>query len=314
MLSEGRKGHEIQSMTLAKHLGIKTFLHIFNLRQPWEFLTPRIIPSFQNGLQWHNGQPDFNTSPDIIITTGKKAAAVGKYVTERFRKQSAQLKHIQILNPKDNSNNYDLLLIPEHDQKSGSNIVTFVGSIHPFSPQWFKEAKHSSTHQCPSLAIIIGNPPTQYFRQSFKNELQKIRLQYPGRPIIFCGSPRLSKRVIDEIKALLTPIDTFWFNKKDGLNPYKHLLQQSKHLYITADSLNMLNEGASSDIPITLLAKHYIQNPKHHRFIESLAYRWQGFEKNTTKSIVPPRYTLDKILKDARFQKLLNSPFSSSKG
>ncbi len=314
MLSEGRKGHEIQSMTLAQRLAHDCSLHTFSLRQPWESFAPRIIPGFQNGFNWQNGKPDFNHPPDIIITTGRKAAAVGKYITQRYRKQSTQLKHIQILNPKDNADNYAVLLIPEHDQKKGPNIIRFVGSIHPFSPQWFSQSVHPSSNQINPIAVIIGNPPSQYFRQEFKTELQQIRVQYPEQPIEICGSPRLSEKIIGAIKPLLNPNDTFWFNLDDGPNPYQTLLQQAKHLFVTADSINMLNECAGSDAPVTLLATNCIQNPKHKRFIDSLTNRWQSFTEHAAKPIVPIPYALDEIINDVNFQKLLKSPSSSNDG
>ncbi|VAW47443.1 hypothetical protein MNBD_GAMMA02-438 [hydrothermal vent metagenome] len=314
VLSEGRKGHEIQSMTLAQHLAHDCSLHTFSLRQPWESFTPRIIPGFQNGFNWQSEKPNFDHPPDIIISTGRKAAAVGKYITQRYRKQSTQLKHIQILNPKDNADNYALLLIPEHDQKIGPNIITFVGSIHPFSPQWFSQEVHPPSNQINPIAVIIGNPPIQYFRQGFKTELQQIRVQYPEQPIELCGSPRLSEKIVDEIKPLLNPNDTFWFNHDDGPNPYQTLLQQAKHLFVTADSINMMNECAGSDVPVTLLATNCIQNPKHKRFIDSLANRWQSFIRHTAESIVPIPYALDEIINDVNFQKLLKYPSSSNHG
>jgi len=314
VLSEGRKGHEIQSIALAKCLSTDFSRHTFSLNPLLKALAPKMLPGFKNGFKWQDKKPDFQHPPNLIITTGRKAAVAGKYVAQKLRKHATRFKHIQILNPKDNYNNYDLLLLPKHDQISGSNIITFTGSIHPFNPQWFSDTKHSSIHQYPAPAVILGNPPKKYFKLQFATDLKNIRMLYPEQPIFFCGSPRLSGQVIDSIKSLFDSQDKFWFNDNDGPNPYQTLLQQAKHIFITADSINMLNECAGSHIPLTLLAQKHIQNPKHHRFIDSLANRWQGFEKQPCVSIAPIPYALDDVIKDAHFQKLLNSPTSFNNG
>jgi len=314
VLSEGRKGHEIQSMTLAQRLADNCSLHTFSLRQPWESFAPRIIPGFHHGFNWQSEKPNFNQPPDIIISTGRKAAAMGKYITQRYRKQATQLKHIQILNPKDKADNYAVVLIPEHDQKNGPNIITFTGSLHPYSPHWFSQAKLSASNQNSPIAIFIGNPPIQYFKNNLKTELQKIRSLYPEQSLELCGSPRMSEKTIGKIKAVLTPNDTFWFIHDDGPNPYQRLLQQAKHLYVTADSINMMNECAGSTVPVTLLAKNCIQNPKHRRFMKSLAHRWQNFTAQADKSMMPIPYTVDQVINNTRFQKLLKLPSSSKAG
>ena len=313
VLSEGQKGHEIQSLALAQSLAINTNLLKFKLLQPWEALAPRIMPGFQYSHQWQNNEPNFSQPPEVIISTGRKAAAVGKYLTQRFRKAAIGVKHIQILNPKDSSDKYDLLLIPEHDQKTGPNIITFTGSIHPFSPQWF-ETTEKTASQKQIIAVIIGNPANDYIHQGLSEELEKIRQLYPAQSISICGSPRLDLTALHRIKSLLKTGDTYWFNQDDGPNPYQTLLQHAKHLFVTADSINMMNECASSSVRVSLLAQKHIKNPKHLRYIQSVAHRWHDLTGEKEPSIQPTPYALDQILEDQRFQKLMNSPFSSNRG
>ncbi len=313
VLSEGQKGHEIQSMTLAQSLAINTSLIKFNLLQPWETLAPRVMPGFQYGYQWQSQKPDFNHPPQLIISTGRKAAAVGKYIAQRYRKAAIELKHIQILNPKDRANKYDMLLIPEHDQITGPNIITFTGSIHPFSPHWFETTEKTAT-QKQTIAVIIGNPANDYLHQGLPMELEKIRQLYPAQTISVCGSPRLNPTALNRIKTLLKTDDTYWFNQQDGANPYQALLKQAKHLFVTADSINMMNECASSPVRVSLLAQKYVRNPKHLRYIQSLSHRWYDLAGDKELSIQPIPYALDQIRNNDRFQKLMNSPNSSNAG
>ncbi len=306
VLTEGRKGHEIQSMALAQRIAHNTCKHTFSLNQPWATFTPRLIPGFQYGHQWKTAnKPDFTQPPEIIITAGRKAAAMGKYIAQSLKNAQANTKHIQILDPKDSVHNYDLLLIPSHDLKSGPNTINFCGSIHPFSPQWFKTPAPVLTEKQEQLAIIIGNPTTKYFQQAFKAELQQIRHNHPSVPLVFCGSPRLAEKTIAHIKTLIQPDDKYWFEQQDGDNPYQTLLRQAKQLFVTADSINMMSECASSNVPVTLLGKNYIQTPKHHRFVHSLADRWLPLDEQLTEPVTPIAYSLDEITKDSRLHELL---------
>lgn len=306
VLSEGRKGHEIQSVTLANRLASQTNTYTFTLRQPWETFAPRMVPGFKHGFSWQDSKPDMNQLPNIIITTGRKTAAMGKFFTQRIKKLGKQVKHIHILNPKDSVRNYDVVLLPEHDLKSGANVITFTGSIHPFSPQWFKSENDSTKNLQNTIAILIGNPSAQYFKQEFQLELSKIRKLYPNQNALICGSPRLSKNAINTIKPILAPNDIYWFGKNQGENPYQHALRQAKHLFVTSDSINMMNECAGSSLPVTLLAVDFIQSKKHLLFIDSLAHRWQSFEDNSEKTVAPVPYSLNQLLSNNKFQKLLN--------
>ena len=305
VMSEGRKGHEIQSMTLANSLAKTVNLYPFVLSQPWKALSPRVIPGFKKGLTFLNQQPNANQPPQIIITTGRKAAAVGKFTTQKLRKEGKQIKHIQILNPKDSHGNYDLLLIPEHDKVNGGNIVTYKGSLHPYSPQWFQAARIKYSEYDLTVAVLLGNPSTEYFNHNFKHDLDKIRAIYPHQALMICGSPRLSDEVQSKIKTLLKPNDHYWFNQHDGPNPYPQILIQAKHIFVTADSINMMNECAGSNSALTLLATDFVPSNKHQRFINSLQHRWQGFANNE-HTIKPSPYVVDNILNHTKLQNLIS--------
>ncbi|MGJ8663169.1 MAG: ELM1/GtrOC1 family putative glycosyltransferase [Marinicella sp.] len=314
VLSDGRKGHEVQSLALAKQMAQHVTLLPFHLKQPWLSFAPRIIPGMSHGVVWsHDNRPNLNNPPDVVITTGRKAAAVGKFISQKLKFQKSPVKHIQILDPKDQANNYDLVLTPEHDNKSGPNVISFTGSIHTFNESWFSTAKSTSKSGSCDLVLLIGNPPRNYFKTKFQQDIKRIRQLAAARPLTICGSPRLTEAAISLIKKHLSANDSFWFKSSDGPNPYQQILSQAQHIFITADSINMMNECAASQASITLLAKDFIHSRKHHRYIESFPSRWSDFENQASQPVKIP-FALDQISADPKFQKLLNSPFSSNSG
>ncbi len=308
VLSDGRPGHEIQSLTLAHRISHQNSIQRFSIRQPWLTFAPRIIPAFKQGIHWQQ-IPDTDDMPDLIITTGRQAAAVGKFLKQTSLKTA---KHIQILNPKDKLTNYDLTLVPAHDQISHPQAINFSGSLHPYDPNWFQNtatAKPSETF----VAVVLGNPNKTYFKHNLTEELRKIRQLYPTAKIWVCGSPRLNPAAINRIRQQLPDEATAWFGSADGDNPYQTILRHAQHIFVTVDSINMMNECAASQSRVSLLAQQHIPSPKHRRFINSLADRWSDFSDDAPANYSVP-YGPDQVLQHPLFQKLLNSPNSSSSG
>lgn len=318
VISDGRKGHEIQSLTLAKKMSKQVFVHSFELKQPWATFAPRLFPGFGASINWtNNSQPAMNQCPDLIISTGRKAAAVGKWLKRKLFNKEKKITQWQILNPKDSPENYDLLFIPKHDQITGDNIINYTGSIHPFDQKWHQQQTSNNENKF-NIALIIGNPPDSYFKTDFVRELNQIRLIYPNQNILFCGSPRLSHQHHIIIRSLLSERDICWLKKTDGKNPYQQILQSCQHMFVTADSINMVNECASSRAQVSLLAKSHITSKKHQHFFESINHRLTGFNQSLNQpeqlTQTPLTHPLDEILQDPRFQIFLKSPNSSNFG
>ncbi len=270
-------------MTIANALAEQVELFPFTLRQPWLTFAPRRLPRFNLAINWST-TPHLKTPPDLIITTGRKAAAVGKHFKHLLTRQNHPCKHIQILNPKDNLDKYDWVLIPEHDNIKGTNVINFVGSIHPYDQQWFKQDKDDTFSQY--LAIFIGNPQKKYFESKFAEEIRIIHKHFKETPLYFCGSPRLDMENKEIISSLARSQDKVWLNKTDGPNPYESLLKNAKKIFVTSDSINMINEPCASSVPVSILAKDYPPSPKHRRFFDSIKFQpFEGLAINSSISI-----------------------------
>ncbi|TDR19595.1 mitochondrial fission protein ELM1 [Marinicella litoralis] len=277
-------------MTLAHALSSNLQKFQFSLKQPWVTFAPRRMPQFKLALNWHGTQPSLPDKPKLLITTGRKAAAVGKHILDQLKQHNHNCLHLQILNPKDNFKKYDLLLAPQHDNIKGPNVITFHGSIHPYNHQWFQA-------DCPELgsymAIIIGNPKPAYFASQFFEEISLIRSKFPNNPLYFCGSPRLDERSKTLIFSAAKTTDRLWLDPAHGNNPYQSLLKNAKKLFITADSINMINESCQSAAPVSILANQFTASPKHQRFIQSIQTRLCALDSLDTGK--PSAYALDQI-------------------
>ncbi|MCF6299753.1 MAG: mitochondrial fission ELM1 family protein [Proteobacteria bacterium] len=315
VFGDGRKGHEIQSLTLASHIAEHVELFRFSIRQPWLSLTPRLLPYFGRNILWKNTTPCIDNAPKVIITCGKRAAAVGKYYKIKLAEHNKDSQHFQILNPNDKPENYDLLITPAHDKVFAENVIETTGSIHPVNQSWLEPHKTQWNEKFkhitqPILAIMLGNPGEKYFK-SFAKELNNIRVLYNSHHIFVCGSRRISTNTANMIRKLIHTNESVWLNNDDGINPYTGLLAHANHFLVTTDSINMISECIATQRPVSLLAVSYASK-KHHRFIDSIADRLCQLGSKPDLSYEPVNSLNELLTRISLFQNLSKSPDSSN--
>jgi len=271
VFSEGTRGHEIQSITLANALAQQHQINTLSVPAPWRWALPYRLPGL--GFSLGRQRPVTAASPQLIISTGRQMAGAARWFKKHHHPQA---KHIHILNPGYYFSDIDQVLTPEHDRHQYPKSIQFRGNLHPYSPLWFKQHVHSKTKRQNQVALLIGNPGQAYFKQQFKSDLQQIQDIYKDTELTICGSPRLDRASQDYIRSLKA--NHIWLNSNDGDNPYQRLLVQSDKIFVTADSINMMNEAGASQAALTLLARDYIKSKKHHHFIHSIEHRLSDFD------------------------------------
>jgi mitochondrial fission protein ELM1 len=288
IFSDSISGHEIQSQALASQLSDNVDIYHCTLRQPWLSFAPRILPRFGRNIIWEHKSPNKKQAPDAIITCGRRMAAIGKYY-----KQQLHCKHIQILNPGDNPKNYDVLVCPEHDRITGSNIVTSLGSIHNISKETLSAFKCEIKPK-ETVCILLGNPAKGFFKNLNQLAIQ-INQYTPNHDVMICASRRTAKKHHPIIKKVFAGAKILWLDTSDGENPYHKLLANSSVLMVTADSVNMVSEACAGDKCVIAIAQNNI-SPKHKRFIDSIKHRLSTIDNLKVNNT--PLNTLDKVTKE----------------
>ncbi|HOP22284.1 MAG TPA: ELM1/GtrOC1 family putative glycosyltransferase [Gammaproteobacteria bacterium] len=282
IFSDSIAGHEIQSVSLAELLSDNISIYHCTIRQPWLSFAPRRLPRFGRNIIWKSNQPNLSQSVDLIITCGRRMAAVGKYF-----KKLLQCQHIQILNPGDNAEKYNLLICPEHDNQKGRNILSIKGSLHPISTQSLSNFDCSKISPL-SVGLFLGNPSSKFFEQ-LDSLKQQISQSFPDHHVYVCGSRRTPKTESSRIKKVFSNSRNVWSGDDDGENPYISMLACCEVLIVTADSINMVSEACATDKNVIVIAESEA-SPKHQRFIHSIKERLSTFEQ--LKSDVEPLETL----------------------
>jgi hypothetical protein len=212
-------------------------------------------------------------------------AAVGKHF-----KKLLQCQHIQILNPGDNAEKYDLLICPEHDNQKGRNILSIKGSLHTISTQSLSKVDCSKINQ-QSVGLFLGNPSSKFFGQ-LDSLKQQISQSFPDYHVYVCGSRRTPKTESNRIRKVFSNSRNVWLGDDDSENPYLSMLACCEVLIVTADSINMVSEACATDKNVITIAESEA-SPKHQRFIHSIKGRLSAFGE--LKSDIEPLETLNEL-------------------
>ena len=122
LLTEGMHGMISQTEGLAKALDLEFIHEKIELNNFWKFFPPKITP-VKNFVFKNKIDRDFN----IVISCGRKSVIPSIYLKKKFKNK---IMNIHIQDPKVSLNNFDFVVVPDHDGLAGNNVLTSKGAIH----------------------------------------------------------------------------------------------------------------------------------------------------------------------------------------
>ena len=126
-ITDGSQGMISQVTGIAQQLSKKIIEIKTDLIFPWSKLQPGFMPIYK----WiFKNKFKFDLLPNIIISCGRKSVYTSLYLKKIYGKK---IINIHIQNPKVNFDNFDYVIIPNHDNCSGTNVLNTSGAIHRFS-------------------------------------------------------------------------------------------------------------------------------------------------------------------------------------
>lgn len=274
IVTDGKAGMESQCLGLAEAIGFEAKIKRLAVRLPWRWLPP--------GL-WHDplravapkGDALDPPWPEVLIGSGRLSVAP---VLAIRRASKGRTFAIQVQDPKVEPGRFDVVVVPEHDQLRGQNVLTTKGALHRVTAARLANAGRRIVLRVshlprPLVAVLVGGS-NRVFRMTPRwTERFASSLAAAARD---CGAGLLvspSRRTGAENQAILRrcfqglPAEV-WDGTGD--NPYFGFLAVADALVVTADSVNMVSEAAATGKPV------YVATPpggsrKFQRFHESMA-------------------------------------------
>ena len=266
LLTEGMHGMISQVEGLAKALDLDFIHEKIELNNFWKLIPPKITP-VQNFVFKNKIEEKF----DIVISCGRKSVIPSNFLKKKFGKK---IMNIHIQDPKVSLDNFDFVVIPEHDGLNGKNVLNSKGAIHYLRKEELDQNINylkSKINKEKVVTLIVGGPNRyyNYKEKNIKEIYNKINENFinKGFQLIFIPSMRTPKRIIDLAKSyfdnnqiIITEID-----KK----AYLSSLKLSDYIVVTCDSTSMISESAITGKPIYVAQMPSIkENKRFEKFFE----------------------------------------------
>jgi mitochondrial fission protein ELM1 len=246
VLHDGKAGMASQSLGLAEATGFPFVEKSLTIHLPWAYLPPQLWLA-QLRPPW----------PDLVIGCGRNTAAPALAIR---RASGGRTIAAQIQDPGIGRNEFDLMLVPEHDRLRGPRIVTTKGALHRVTAARLAAARlrfpELAALPRPILGVLIGGSNRAYRltldRLGEFADAIAASLRATGGSVVLTPSRRTGEAGIallhERLKGLPAAI---WDGAGD--NPYYAYLAIADAFLVTGDSVSMICEAAATGRPVHIL-------------------------------------------------------------
>jgi mitochondrial fission protein ELM1 len=255
VVTDGKVGMENQCVAVARRLGLDPIIKRVKMRAPWKQLSPW---GLRLGNRWSlspEGDQLDGPLPDILIATGRHSVTSSLAIRDMT---NGKCLRVQIQNPGVDPRNFDLVVVPRHDRLSGPNVLVTRGAPHGVTPEGLAVAREKFASRLahlpqPRIAVLLGGNNGVYkltplAAQNLAECLSTLARGNHGS-VMVTASRRTGTAIEALFKARLANVaGEFWDGTGD--NPYLGYLAYADHIVVTADSVNMVCEAASTGKPV----------------------------------------------------------------
>jgi mitochondrial fission protein ELM1 len=282
IISDGRKGHENQSVALAKYLGMPYDV----VKIDPAFVGSKLLGYASDKLKLY--LKNFVVEYDIpqksysaVIGTGSSTYYAVKYLARMYGAKS-----VTTMLPRGYRYDFDIIFGQSHDTPpKQENIIEIPANFAYVEPQGVYNAYGRS------VGIVIGgdNGVFSFDVEQLRTQLDRIVSLFSGYEIAVTTSPRTSKEV-EELVASYGFDYTVIYSQKP-VNPIPDFLAQCERVFITADSTSMISEAVSfGKASVEVLPLQSSKENKFDRFIaqlerEGYLHRFDGTVKEANRKI-----------------------------
>ena len=258
LLTEGMHGMISQVEGLAKALDLDFIHEKIELNNFWKLFPPKLTP-----VQDFVFKNKIDSQFDVVISCGRKSVIPSIYLKKKFK---SKIINIHIQEPKVSLDNFDIVVVPEHDGLKGSNVLTSKGAVHYLTNGELDEnenyLKSRISTEKKIITLVLGGP-TRYYDyndQVIENIFSKIEQNFLNNnyQLIVIPSMRTPQNIIEKAKN--------YFDKDQIVIPdvdkkaYLSSLKISDHIVVTCDSTSMISEAAITGKPIYVAQMPAIKN------------------------------------------------------
>lgn len=261
VLHDGKAGMASQAVGLAEATGFAFVEKRLAIRFPWGWLPPLLWPA-PLAAPGGAGARLVPPWPNLVIACGRNTAMPALAIR---RASGGRTLAAQIQDPGVGRDEFDLLVVPEHDRLRGPRVIVTRGAVHRVTPARLAAERDRFPGLAglprPILAVLIGGANKAY--RLTLHRLGEIAdavaailraaggsaLLTPSRRTGAAGQALLRRRLAPAIHAGASA--AIWDGT--GANPYFAYLALADAFLVTADSVSMISEAAATGKPVYIL-------------------------------------------------------------
>lgn len=253
VLHDGKAGMRSQALGLAEATGFRILEKPLRIRPPWSLLPPQL-------WFWpHRATPGLFAPPwpDLVVGCGRNTALPSLLIR---RASGGRTVAAQVQDPRVGREEFDLLVVPEHDRLRRPRVLVTRGATHRVTPQRLAEARARfpalADMPHPVLAALIGGSNRAY-RLGYKRlgeiaDSLALALRQSGGSLLLTPSRRTGERGLRLLRERLRGLPAeIWDGT--GENPYFAYLAFADAVFVTADSVSMVSEAAATGKPVHVI-------------------------------------------------------------
>lgn len=216
------------------------------------------------------------TMPKIIISAGRRAAALAVYLKKHTKHP---IKIIQIMRPCLDSKEFEYIILPQHDKLNppSPNLIRVIGALsnmYNILPKATENFYTAYPDMKDFIAVIIGGKSKDFDfnlqnAQELANYISTLSTAH-SIPLFISFSRRTPKNIKALFKRQFTFPNMIYDTNDSTPNPYPGIIGAAKYIILTADSISMCSESASTGKPIYIYCPKNFALKKHRFFVQQL--------------------------------------------
>lgn len=207
--------------------------------------------------------------PELVIGAGRRVAPLVAAI-----RRLHGVPAVQILNPRIPASAFDALVVPRHDGLTGGSVLRTTGALSRITRDSIAAAgaelaERMARIRTPRLAVLVGGPTggsgfTSADQATFLRALGSLSSHHG---LMITTSRRTPPGFADALSERFGETGFVWTG--EGSNPYPGFLAHADAVLVTADSVNMASEAASTGLPVHVFPISGLA-PKIAQFHETL--------------------------------------------
>jgi uncharacterized protein len=256
VLHDGKAGMRSQALGLAEATGFRLVEKPLTIREPWSHLPPQLWPLPRYAVAGGTLllAPPW---PDVVIGCGRNTVVPALAIR---RASEGRTLAAQVQDPRFGRDQFDLMLVPEHDTLRGARILTTTAALHRVTGEKLAAARQRFPELAslprPILGVLIGGANRAYRltldRLAAIGDDIAAAVRASGGSVVLTPSRRTGADGVAVLRERLAGVPAAIWDMT-GDNPYFAYLALADAFLVTADSVSMISEAAATGKPVHII-------------------------------------------------------------